>query len=197
MKLIEETAQKEGAHKIKNAYWTKNGIEVERYGLPCGDYIICNEKVQELLDRKAKRGIDVKKMDFLGTYKVSVDTKENMLEIVGNICGKSHDRFRDECVLASNNGIQLYVLVENQDGIKEVRDVFKWQNPRTHRYNKIAYMHRLGKWQNIKLPKSKPTSGETLAKAMLTMEAKYGVKFLFCKPSEAGAKVIELLTMGE
>ena len=72
--------------------------------------------------------------------------------------------------------------------------MFSWQNPRMHRYNKILYMHRMGKWQNIPAPKSPPTSGQTLAKAMLTMEAKYGVKFHFCKPEEAGAKVIELLT---
>lgn len=54
----------------------------------------------------------------------------------------------------------------------------------------------LGKWQHIKLPKRPPTKGETLAKAMLTMEQEYGVHFLFCHPNEAGAKVVELLEGG-
>lgn len=68
--------------------------------------------------------------------------------------------------------------------------------PRLYRYNKIKYMHGLGKWQHIKLPKRPPTKGETLAKAMLTMEQEYGVHFLFCHPNEAGAKVVELLEGG-
>ena len=114
--------------------------------------------------------------------------------MIGDICGKQHARFRDEAILAQNNGIKLYILVENKDGIKEVRDLFKWQNPRMHRYNKILYMHRLGKWSNIPTPKAPPTSGETLAKACLTMNLKYGVEFMFCTPNEAGKRVIELLT---
>lgn len=89
--------------------------------------------------------------------------------------------------------VKLYVLVENRDGVKSIDDVFRWQNPRMHRYNKIAYMHNLGKWLNVPLPKAKPTSGETLAKAMLTMQLKYGVEFLFCRPEEAGARILELL----
>ena len=68
-----------------------------------------------------------------------------------------------------------------------------WQNPRMHRYNKIAYMHKIGKWMNIPLPKSAPTSGPTLAKAMFTMQQKYGVEFRFCKPEDAGLCVLELL----
>lgn len=94
---------------------------------------------------------------------------------------------------AQNSGIKLYVLIENTDGIKNVQDVFKWQNPRMERYNRIAFMHRKGKWLGTPLPKGKPTSGSTLAKAMLTMQLKYGVEFVFCRPEDAGKKVIELL----
>ena len=57
-------------------------------------------------------------------------------------------------------------------------------------------MHNLGKWQHIALPKRPPTKGETLAKAMVTMEKEYGVRFLFCHPVQAGAKVVELLEGG-
>lgn len=74
-----------------------------------------------------------------------------------------------------------------------VNDVFTWHNPRVDRYNNIAYMHTLGKLLNVPLPKTKPTSGKVLAKAMLTMQLKYGVEFVFCRPEDAGAKVIELL----
>lgn len=194
MILISDKAQQKGKHLIKENWWKNNGVDVLYHPLPVGDYVIANAKVLDVIERKAKRGIETKKMDFLGTYDVVCDTKKDIQELIGDICGKQHARFRDEAILAQNNGIKLYILVENKDGIKEVRDLFKWQNPRMHRYNKILYMHRLGKWSNIPTPKAPPTSGETLAKACLTMNLKYGVEFMFCTPNEAGKRVIELLT---
>lgn len=194
MIIIEDKAQQDKKHIAKHMYFEQNGIYWERYPLPVGDYILYNDAVADVIARKQKRGIEVKKMDFLGTYNVCVDTKKDMQEIVGNICGQQHARFRDECILAQNNGIKLYVLIENTDRIKCVEDVFHWQNPRMHRYNKIKYMHNLGKWQNIALPKAPPTKGEQLAKAMLSMQLKYGVKFLFCRPDESGKKIVDIFT---
>lgn len=194
MILISDKAQQKGKHLIKENWWRSHDILVLYHPLPVGDYIIANDKVRDVIKRKSERGVETKKMDFLGTYNVVCDTKKDIQELIGDICGKQHGRFRDEAILAQNNGIKLYILVENKDGIKEVRDLFKWQNPRMHRYNKILYMHRLGKWSNIPTPKAPPTSGETLAKACLTMDLKYGVKFMFCTPNEAGKRVIELLT---
>lgn len=194
MLIIEDKGQKEGQHILKNRYFENNEIEVLRAPLPVGDYIIADDKVSDVIHRKAKRNMEVKKMDFLGTYSVAVDTKKDMQEIIGNICGKSHPRFRDECILAQNNGIRLYVLIENADGVKSVEDVFKWRNPRLERYNRIKYMQSCGKWLNASIPITPPTSGKTLAKSMLTMQLKYGVEFVFCRPEEAGKKIIELLT---
>lgn len=196
MILISDKAQQKGKHLIKENWWKNNGVEVLYHPLPVGDYIIANERVLDVIKRKAERGVDTKKMDFLGTYNVVCDTKKDIQELIGDICGKQHARFRDEAILAQNNGIKLYILVENKDGIKDVRDLFKWQNPRIHRYNKILYMHRIGKWTNIPEPKAPPTSGQTLAKACLTMNLKYGVEFEFCTPNEAGKRVIELLEKG-
>lgn len=196
MIVIEDKGQVEGRHNLKRLYFEQNSIYWLRLPLPVGDYILANDKVLDVISRKQKRGTEVKKMDFLGTYKACVDTKKDIQEIIGNICGRQHGRFRDECILAQNNGIKLIVLIENEDGVKSIDNLFCWSNPRIHRYNKIAYMHNLGKWLSIPLPKAKPTSGETLAKAMLTMEKKYGVEFQFCTPEEAGRKIIELLEVG-
>lgn len=196
MIIIEDKAQQDKKHIAKHLYFEQNGIYWERYPLPVGDYILYNDAVADVITRKQKRGVEVKKMDFLGTYNVCVDTKKDMQEIVGNICGVQHARFRDECILAQNNGIKLYVLIENEDGITYIDDVFRWQNSRLHRYNKIKYMHNLGKWQNVALPKAPLTKGVTLAKAMLSMQLKYGVEFLFCRPDEAGAEIVRLLTEG-
>lgn len=110
---------------------------------------------------------------------------------------KRHGFFHRGLKRAQNSQIRLIVLVENEDGIRSIEDVFHWQNPRMHRYNKIAYMHNLGKWNSVLLPKAKPTSGETLAKAMLTMQLKYGVEFQFCKPEEAGEWILSILNSEE
>lgn len=194
IQIIEDKAQQADKHDIKHACWDLDNVHYYRYPLPCGDYILANEKVLDVISRKSKRGTEVKKMDFLGTYKTTVDTKKDIQEIIGNICGAQHGRFRDECILAQNNGIRLVVLIENKDGIKEVRDVFKWHNPRMRRYNKIKWMKEQGKWENVPLPSKPPTSGETLAKAMLSMQLKYGVEFRFCTPDESAKKIIEILT---
>jgi hypothetical protein len=147
--IIEDKGQKEGLHILKNRYFKSHDIEVLRAPLPVGDYIIATDKVMDVIKRKTARKMELKKMDFLGTYDVSVDTKKDMQEIAGNICGKAHPRFRDECILAQNNGIKLYVLIENTDKVYSVNDVFTWHNPRVDRYNNIAYMHTLGKLLNV------------------------------------------------
>lgn len=193
MIILEDEGQKEEKHLQKNNYWKDYGIEVKRVPLPVGDYIIASEKALDVIERKSKRGTKVKKMDFLGTYDVCVDTKKDMQEIVGNICGKQHERFRDECILAQNNGIKLYILVENEDGIASLNDVQKWINPRLEHYKKVEYMHNTGRWKSVHLPKAEPTSGSVLSKAMSTMQDKYGVEFVFCTPDESGKRILSFL----
>lgn len=194
--LIEDRGQRIEKHVVKHAWFERNGIYYERYPLPVADYIMANDKVLDVIARKQKRGMEPKKMDFLGTYTVAVDTKRDIQELVGNVCGKEHERFRDELLLGQNNGIKVYILVENNSGVREVRDLFRWQNPRLARYNKIKFMHSRGYMLDTQLPSQPPTSGQTLAKALLTMEKKYGCTFVFCTPQESGKRIIELLSEG-
>ena len=182
MIILEDKAQKENKHKTKNNYWKKNGIEVARYPLPVADYVLGTDKVMDVISRKEKRGMSVKKMDFLGTYDIAVDSKFSIQELVSDICGKSHERFRDELILAQNNGIKLYILVENEDGITQLSELHKWVNPR-------LLIRRGGKqlYPNA-------TRGVTLMKACYTMQKKYEAEFIFCKPSEAGKMIVDLLS---
>lgn len=193
MIILEDKGQQLGKHTIKNDYWKSLGIEVIRVPLPTGDYVINNDKTQDVINRKMKRNIEAKKMDFLGTYKVTVDTKKDISEISDNVCGKGHARFRDECILAQNNNIKLYTLVENREGIADLQDLFSYTSERRKRWFQIRNAHQKGKMLSYKISKIPPVSGEQLAKSMLTMQEKYGVTFLFCTPEEAGRKVIELL----
>ncbi len=110
---------------------------------------------------------------------VSVDTKANMQEIAQNIGGTEaqHARFRRECLKARDNGCHLYVLVENTEGIRSLEDVARWWNPRL-------------------AENPKAITGPRLAKAMATMQRKYGVTFHFCAPEEAAGMIYLLLERG-
>lgn len=196
MMLLEDEGQKEGQHLFKQNYWKSHNIAVKRVPLPVGDYVIANDKTNDVIFRKATRKIPLKKMDFVGSYEIAVDTKKNITEIEGNICGKAHARFRDECILAQNNRIKLYVLIENDEGIADIRDLFSYTSRRRLEWFKINKAHNEGRLLHKQIPKQPPVSGEILAKAMLTMQLKYGVTFVFCKPVEAGKRVVELLVNG-
>lgn len=193
MIILEDKGQQQGKHEMKRKYWYEKGIEVIQVPLPVGDYVIGDNRAMDVIFRKEKRGIPVKKMDFLGTYNACVDTKKDIQELISNICGKQHARFRDECILAQNNEIQLYILVENVDGVTCLDDLESWDNPRLNRYEKTCYMHSIGKWKSVKVPKTPPTSGERLMKACRTMQERYGVRFMFCSPGDQGEMVLRLL----
>lgn len=103
-----------------------------------------------------------------------VDTKASMAEIAQNIGGAEHKRFINECKAAQADGCTLYILVENTDGIRDLVDVERWRNPRTD-YSPNCIQ------------------GPRLAKAMRTIQERYGCTFLFCKPEEAAEMIIDLL----
>lgn len=106
----------------------------------------------------------------------AVDTKASMSEIAQNIGGGKgeHERFIREVKLAQEIGTKLFILVENDEGIAELEDVPRWRNPRTD-YSPDCIQ------------------GPRLAKAMRTIEDRYGCKFLFCTPEEAAETIIDLL----
>ena len=191
MKIIEDVAQKANKHENKRKYFADNGIECVRMPLPVGDYILSNEKVEDVLKRKEKRGIPVKKMDLLGTYDVCVDTKFSCSELYSDLI-QQHARFHDEVHLAMNNNIRLIILVENKDGIKTVEDLKNWKNPQMFRYYKAK---RKAERTGQKPPKP-PASNVQLIKIMHSMSRDYSVEFKFCRPEEAGAEVVRLLKGG-
>ena len=112
--------------------------------------------------------------DYAAPPAISVDTKASMDEIAANICGKEHTRFINECKAAKAAGCQLIILVENDIGIYRLADVHLWKNPRS-----------------VYSPKC--VQGPRLQKAMETISERYGVRFEFCTPEEAGSRIVELL----
>lgn len=169
MILLEDTRNQPGKHDMKNAYFAAHGIEVRRTKLYVGDYTLPTDQ------------------------SVCIDTKKDIQELVGDICGKQHGRFREECLRAQEAGAKLIILVENAPGyvdhnetiynkvVRNIGDLFSWVNPR-------AFIRAKGA---RKYPAA--TKGATLAKACLTMQKKYGVDFRFCTPEEAGEHILSIL----
>ena len=182
----------EKSNEPKHIQMQQLGITLRPTPLPFGDYCVVTEQMAETIER---RGNKLKKQDLVADIKLSVDSKKDLLEVSGNICGKTHARFRDEAILAQKMGARFIILVE-EPNIHEVNDVINWKNPRRERYDKIKYMHSIGKWKTTKLSKYPPPTGQRLAKAMNTMSERYGIEWLFCSRENAGEKIIELLTGG-
>ena len=195
---VDKNQLQKGSHAQSNAYnhrmMERAGHELVALPLPYADYCEVTEEMQETIDR---RGDKLKKIDLVGDIKIAVDRKNSIDEICGNVCSttKAHERFRDEVILAQKHGCKFYVLIED-DKVTSLDDLEKWQNPREKKYFYYKALMAQGKKLRMILPKQPPASGKKLAKALRTMEEKYGVKFLFCKPKDAAARIVEILKGG-
>ena len=201
MKIAVDKAQKDGKHTVKHSQIENDGHELIFLPLPVGDYILADDTIQEIIKR---RGDKLKKMDLIGATKRSIDTKYGMEEIYGDVIGKAHERFRDECILAQQNNIQLIILIESFPEVKCLEDVKRWK----HWKQLFTYCKRNGispgKGMMDRIEEyvahggqKPPVDGEQLHKAMVTMAQKYGIKWSFCSSENAGKAIIYLLTMGD
>lgn len=162
--ILCDTRQKLKHHESKEEYFAKVGLNIMHTKLPVGDYANMKD------------------------WSVIVDTKKDIQEAIGNICSKKHVRFRNECIKAQENGIKLIILIADEH-IKSLKDLAEWSNPRA----------KIMRWdvangKRVKVQKyPKATQGVTLARAMETMNIKYGVEFRFCPERFQGAAVCKLL----
>lgn len=168
-KIIQcDTRQKRKYHGCKEKYFEKQGYKLVHSKMLVGDYCIPSNG------------------------SVVVDTKADLTELYGNLI-QQHDRFHNECVLAQEAGIKLYILIENKDGIKSVDDVRKWKNPQMFKYYKAK---KKAERDGAKTPKP-PASNVQLIKIMHSMSRDYGVEFVFTTPQDAGSEVLGLLGESE
>ncbi|MEG2116336.1 MAG: ERCC4 domain-containing protein [Clostridia bacterium] len=148
-----DTRQQDSKHKLKEQYFASVGIKCVRSKLFVGDYT------------------------RLDNQTICVDSKQDLVEVAGNICGKQHERFRAECLKAKENGIQLIILIEEPQSLETLAD---WKPP----------IFKYGKMKGHYVTQVR---GTTLAKAMATMTANYGVQFMFTTKQDCGRKIVELL----
>ena len=120
---------------------------------------------------------------YVGDYqsldnpRLVVDRKKDLLELCGNVC-QQHERFRRELLRAMDAGIQIIILVEHGPEIRQLEDVYFWDNPR-------------------RKDSPKATTGESLYRTLITIRDRYNVRFEFCTKQNTGKKIMELLNYGE
>lgn len=103
---------------------------------------------------------------------VVIDRKKDLQEVAGNVC-QQHDRFVRELELAKELGYKMIILVE-EPNITTLPNVCSWYNFRRRNNPKAI-------------------NGKTLYKIMKTMSEKYDFEWKFCKKSECGKTIVELL----
>ncbi len=146
MKIFEDTRNQIDKHKRLNDDLKELGHEIIRTKLYVGDYAQVTD------------------------MSTCVDTKKDWVELAGNICGKQHERFRDECIRAKEAQIRLIVLVEEETSIEE------WKSPRKRNGEPICKV-----------------ANDVLKKAMKTMSEKYGVEFMNCNKNDTATKITKIL----
>lgn len=149
---------------------------------------------------------------FVGDYmsldnpRLVIDRKKDLLEICGNVC-QQHDRFKAELIRAQEQGIKIFILCENGNGIGCLEDVMFWDNPRKAewmknlrmkyiKYKTLGESDFLAQLKADNVPKSElmpPTSGKLLYKSLCTIRDEYNVNFYFCDPTETGREIVRLL----
>lgn len=137
-------------------------------------------RVQRQIEKKGVKTINSKL--YVGDYqsldnpRLVIDRKKDLQELCSNVC-QQHERFRRELVRAQDAGINLIILVEHGGDIRELEDVFFWDNPR------------------IK-DSPRATTGQALYRSLLTIRDRYGVQFEFCDKRHTGERIVELLSNG-
>ena len=137
-------------------------------------------RVQRQIEKKGVKTINSKL--YVGDYqswdnpRLVIDRKKDLQELCSNVC-QQYERFRWELVRAPDAGITLIILVEHGGDIRELEDVFFWDNPR------------------IK-DSPRATTGQALFRSLLTIRDRYGVRFEFCDKRHTGERIVELLSNG-
>ncbi len=104
-----------------------------------------------------------------GQDDIVIERKQDLLELAGNICSKDHQRFKRELLRAKEKGKKIWIVIGSKT-FRKVEDVKRWKS----------------KYSQVK--------GETLMKAMKTMEERYGVSYILDKEENIGFHIYNLLT---
>lgn len=166
--IYEDTRQQTNRHRNIETWCEKHNIKIMRTKLYVGDYTLPKDQ------------------------SICIDTKYGLQEVYGNLIGKEHERFKREAQAASETGIKLIVLVDENE-IHSLDEVQFWKNPRIARYERLCESKRKGYLKNTPLPSKPPVSSLQLMKTMKTMQGRYGIDWMFCRKDQTAGLICELL----
>lgn len=144
--IICDTREKKNRHIIQ--YFEQREIPYKIAKLDTGDYMDSNSN------------------------RITIDRKQNLDELCGNLFSPDRSRFWREVRRAKDEGIKMIVLIEQGGKIKTLKDVPKWRG----KYTKV--------------------SGYSLYNEICRCHIAYGVEFLFCDKRSTGKRIAELLAKG-
>ena len=144
-------------------------------------------------------------MKYHGSHKVTVKTTTAEKEFQ-NLYVQRYGFLHRDIKRAVNNGTKFILLIEANRNINSIDDVGKYfVNKRQWLYEKrvredwdipigVDFSQAVAdlRVQGAIIPIG-PMNGEKVAKIMRTMEEKYGVEFQFCRKSDSGKRILELL----
>lgn len=158
------------------------------------------------LDEKPNDGMKTEiLMKYPGSHKVTVKTTTAEKEFQ-NLYVQRYGFLHRDVKRAVNNGTKFIILIEANCSINSIDDVeHRFVNKRQWLYEQrvrkdwdiprgVDFAQAVAelKSQGANIPIG-PMSGEKVAKIMRTMTEKYGVEFHFCRNSESGKRILELL----
>lgn len=141
--IVCDTREKKNAHILR--YFDRCGIEYEIKKLDTGDYMSTSR------DR------------------LTIDRKQNLSEICGNLFSPDKSRFWREVRRSKAERIKMIVLIEEGGAFKTLKDVPQWRG----KYTKVT--------------------GYQLYSELCRCSIAYGVEFLFCDKRHTGQMIAELL----
>lgn len=140
---------REKANKSILRYFETHGIPYINQKLETGDYM------------------DSERMD------ITIDRKQNLGELLKNMCSPDKSRFWREIRRSQKEGIRFLVLCEHGGGYRSIKDVAGYRD----NYSRV--------------------SGRELMERMYAAHMAYGAEFLFCDKQSTGRRIVELLGGGE
>lgn len=144
--IICDTREKKNQKVLQ--YFKANNIPYIEQMLETGDYM------------------ESEKMD------ITIDRKQNLGELLHNMCSQDKSRFWREIRRANRDGIRFIILCEHGGSYRDIKDVAGYKD----KYSKV--------------------SGRDLMNRMYGAQLAYGVEFMFCDKRSTGRMIVELLGCG-
>ena len=104
---------------------------------------------------------------------LTIDRKQNLDELCGNLFSRDKSRFWREVRRAKQDKIRMIVLIEHGGKVKTLKDVLEWKS------------------------KYRTVPGYKLYNEICRCHIAYGVEFWFCDPRKTGKRIVEILMGGD